>query len=53
MYTVRMINFDMDKGSFPTLHEAIEHARKLGFQCSISLVLRGQAPLHICNVNPY
>ena len=34
-YTVHMVNFGLNKGSFHTLEEAIAHARALGFECSI------------------
>ena len=34
-YTVHMVNFGINKGSFQTLAEAIAHARALGFECSI------------------
>lgn len=38
MYTVFMVNFNMEKGSFPTLEEAIAYAKTLGFEC---VVFRG------------
>ena len=34
-YTVHMVNFGINKGSFGTLEEAIAHARALGFECAI------------------
>ena len=34
-YTVHMVNFGINKGSFNTLQEAIAHARALGFECAI------------------
>ena len=52
-YTVYMVNFDLNKGSFATLEEALAHAQALGFQCSISLSEEGKIPMHVCNVNPY
>lgn len=53
MYTVHMVNFDMNKGSFATLEAAIEHAKELGFECSILVSEDGKRPLHICNIKPY
>ena len=35
MYTVRMVNFSMNKGTFPTMEQAVEQARALGFECVI------------------
>jgi|688.fasta_scaffold166001_1 hypothetical protein len=35
MYTVFMTNFGMNKGSFPTLDQAVQHAKLLGFECAI------------------
>lgn len=52
-YTVYMVNFDMHKGTFNTANEAIEHATKLGFECSILVNVPGKRPLHLCNVKPY
>jgi len=34
-YTVFMVNFGINKGSYNTLEEAIAHARALGFECAI------------------
>ena len=34
-YTVHMVNFRLNKGTFTSLEEAIAHARALGFECSI------------------
>lgn len=34
-YTVWMVNFNIDKGTFTTLDEAVAHAKKLGFECAI------------------
>lgn len=34
-YTVFMVNFGINKGSFSTLEEAIAHAKALGFECAI------------------
>lgn len=52
-YTVYMVNFDMTKGTFNTVDEAIAFARKLGFECSILVNTAGKTPLHLCNVKPY
>ena len=52
-YTVYMVNFDMNKGTFNSANEAIEHATKLGFECSILVNVTGKRPLHLCNVKPY
>lgn len=52
MYTVHMYNFDITKGSFDSIEEAIECAKATGFQCSIWAVEEGKQPLHICKVNP-
>lgn len=35
MFTVHMVNFNMNKGTFPTLEQAVEQARALGFECVI------------------
>jgi len=35
MYTVHMVNFNMNKGSFPTLEQAVAQAKALGFECAI------------------
>lgn len=35
MYTVYMVNFYMNKGSFNNLDDAIAQARALGFECAI------------------
>lgn len=34
-YTVHMVNFGINKGSFCTLEEAIAQAKALGFECAI------------------
>ena len=34
-YTVFMVNFGINKGSFSTLEEAIAQAKALGFECAI------------------
>ena len=47
-YTVHMVNFGLNKGSFHTLAEAIAHAKALGFECSI--VANNE---HILTVKPY
>lgn len=47
-YTVYMINFGLNKGTFSTLEEAIAHAKALGFECSI---LANNE--HILTVKPY
>lgn len=53
MYTVWMTNFNMSKGSFPNLEQAVAHAKALGFECHITLTEKGKNPLHICDVRPY
>ena len=35
MFTVHMVNFNMNKGTFATLEEAVAQARALGFECAI------------------
>jgi hypothetical protein len=35
MYTVHMVNFNMNKGTFPTLEQAVAQAKALGFDCAI------------------
>jgi len=52
-YTVRMINFGLDKGTFPTAQQAIEQAKALGFECSIVVNEPGKRPLQLCMVKPY
>lgn len=52
VYTVWMTNFNMRKGSFNTLDEAINHAKALGFECHI-VVDDGTIVSHVCNVKPY
>ena len=34
-YTVHMVNFGLNKGTFTSLAEAIAQAKALGFECSI------------------
>lgn len=52
-YTVHMINFGINKGTFPTVEEAIQQARAMGFQCAIWVNEPGKRPLHLCTVNPW
>jgi hypothetical protein len=52
-YTVHMVNFNMNKGTFPTVDEAIYQAKALGFECAIWVNEPGKDPLHLCNVKPY
>lgn len=52
-YTVHMINFGMTKGTFPTVEQAVEQARAIGFECSILVNEPGKDPLHLCVVKPY
>ena len=52
-YTVRMTNFDMNKGTFPTVEQAVEQAKALGFECAIVVNEPGRASMHLCNVKPY
>ena len=35
IYTVHMVNFGINKGTFKSLEEAIAQAKALGFECSI------------------
>lgn len=51
-YTVYMINFDMEKGSFNSANEAIEYAKSLGFECNIWVNVPGKTPLNLCKVSP-
>lgn len=53
MYTVHMINFDLNKGTFNTLEAAVEQARQLGFECLIILNEVGKLPVPVCTVKPY
>lgn len=48
MFTVHMVNFNMNKGTFPTLEQAVAHAKALGFECAI---FRGNE--FIKSVKPY
>lgn len=52
-YTVYMINFDLNKGTFPTAEQAISQARQLGFECAIWVNEPGKQPLYLCTVRPY
>lgn len=52
-YTVHMVNFGMNKGTFGTIQEAVEQAKALGFECSILVNEPGKRPMHLCNVKPY
>lgn len=52
-YTVYMVNFDMEKGTFDSANEAIEYAKSLGFECNIWVNVPGKSPLNLCRVNPY
>jgi hypothetical protein len=52
-YTVHMINFNMNKGTFATVDEAIAQARNMGFECAIWVNEPGKDPLHLCTVRPY
>jgi len=52
-YTVHMVNFGMNKGTFATAEAAIAHAKALGFECAILVNEPGKRPLHLCNVKPY
>lgn len=35
MFTVHMVNFNLNKGTFATLDEAVAQAKALGFECAI------------------
>ena len=52
-YTVHMVNFNMNKGTFNTAQEAIDQAKALGFECAIFVNEPGKESLHLCNVKPY
>jgi hypothetical protein len=52
-YTVYMINFGLNKGTFSTAEEAIAHAKALGFECSIVVNEPNKDSLHLCTVKPY
>jgi hypothetical protein len=52
-YTVHMVNFNMNKGTFNTAEQAIAQAKALGFECAIWVNEPGKQPLHLCNVKPY
>ena len=52
-YTVHMVNFNMNKGTFNSVEEAIEHAKNLGFECSIVVNEPGKTPLNLCKIGPY
>lgn len=52
-YTVHLTNFGLNKGTFQTAKEAIEHAKALGFECAILVNEPGKDSLHLCNVKPY
>ena len=52
-YTVHMTNFGLNKGTYDTAQEAIQAARKIGFECAIWVNEPGKDPLHLCNVKPY
>jgi len=52
-YTVHMVNFNLNKGTFATAQEAIEQAKALGFECSIVVNEPGKRPLQLCMVKPY
>ena len=52
-HEAQTINFNMNKGTFPTVDEAIAKAKALGFECAIWVNEPGKDPLHLCNVKPY
>lgn len=52
-YTVHMVNFNMNKGTFNTPEQAIKQAKDLGFECAIWVNEPGKQSLHLCNVKPY
>lgn len=52
-YTVYMINFGLNKGTYPTAQQAIEQARSLGFECSIVVNEPGKRSMQLCVVKPY
>lgn len=52
-YTVRMVNFGINKGTFSTAQEAIDQARALGFECAIIVNEPGKESMRLCTVKPY
>lgn len=52
-YTVHMVNFNLNKGTFLTLQEAIDQARALGFECTIWFNEANKEPQYLCSVKPY
>lgn len=52
-YTVHMVNFGLNKGTFDTLQEAVDQARALGFECAIYVNEPGNPTLYLQTVRPY
>ena len=52
-YTVYMVNFNMNKGTFNTAQEAIDQAKVLGFECAIWVKEPGKDPVFLREVKPY
>ena len=49
-YTVYMVNFDLNKGTFNSQEEAIAQAKALGFECTIIANDPSIAPI---TIKPY
>lgn len=52
-YTVYMVNFNMNKGTFNTAQEAIDQAKALGFECAIWANQPGKDSMLYTYVKPY
>lgn len=52
-FTVHMVNFNMNKGTFLTVDEAVAQARELGFECTIWANEPGKEPQYVCTIKPY
>jgi hypothetical protein len=52
-YTVHMVNFNVNKGTFKTLQAAIDQARALGFECAIYVNEPGKPSQYLQTVRPY
>lgn len=53
-YTVRMINFNLNKGTFFCFLEAVAHAKEVSeeynTECSVVLNHPDKRSLHLCNI---
>lgn len=52
MYRVYMVNFNLYKGTFKTLDEAVDHAKALGFECAI-YKQDNETSVYVRSVKPY